>query len=276
MLGEPLRVLGLVSTVSLWKALLLTALAFAAGVVGGFVGLAFGSVRLPALLLLGVPAPVAAGTNILISALSGLTGSLRHLREGRVDWRLSLTLGLPSVAGAFLGGFLGGRVSEALLIGLVGAFVGWQGLALWRRAREAEGGDDPPGPQRPPPPGARLGAEVGIGLGIGLLGGAVGLMLGTLRLPAMVRFLGVEPRRAVGTSMVIGVALGFFGFLGHGLRGEVDLPLLVLLGLAGMAGTYYGARQTGRVRLQTLLRVMGAVLAGVGLLLLVQALLEAL
>ena len=77
----PLEDVGLPSNVLVWQALLLAFVSFAVGILGGFVGLALGTMRLPALLLMGVAVPTAAGTNILISGLSALTGGIRHLAE---------------------------------------------------------------------------------------------------------------------------------------------------------------------------------------------------
>ncbi|MBI4199606.1 MAG: sulfite exporter TauE/SafE family protein [Chloroflexi bacterium] len=269
-MADILEAIGLASQATAWQAVLLTAISFGVGVLGGFVGLALGTMRLPALLLLGFPAPVAAGTNILVSALSALTGSIRHVRERRVDWRVVGVMGIPAVIGSFLGGFLSGRVNEELLIALAGVFVVWQGVELTRRGwRERTAPEQRVGEARQErfTPG-RMTAETGIGLGVGLLGGAVGLILGSIRLPAMVRILGIDPRVAAGTNLVIGLLMGAAGFVGHGVQGEVDGLLLVLMGISGMIGTWYGARLTGRVRLSTLILVMGLVLLVVGLLLL--------
>ena len=52
--------------------------------------------------------------------------------------------------------------------------------------------------------------------------------------------------------------------LGHGIRGEMDVPLIVFMGSAAMVGSFYGARLTGRVRAATLIAVIGLVLVGVG------------
>ncbi len=76
-LGDTVQVLGLTSDMMLWQVILLTLLSLAVGVLGGLVGLALGTVRLPALLLLGLPAPIAAGTNLLVSTLSAATGVRR-------------------------------------------------------------------------------------------------------------------------------------------------------------------------------------------------------
>ena len=49
-LGDTVQVLGLTSDMMLWQVILLTLLSLAVGVLGGLVGLALGTVRLPALL----------------------------------------------------------------------------------------------------------------------------------------------------------------------------------------------------------------------------------
>ena len=59
---EAIDVFGVTSDVELWQAIILTVVSFAVGLLGGFVGLALGTMRLPALLLMGVAAPTAGGT----------------------------------------------------------------------------------------------------------------------------------------------------------------------------------------------------------------------
>ncbi len=259
-----MEIFGVTSIASVWEIAVLTAVSFAVGVLGGFVGLALGTMRLPVLLLFGFPASLAGGTNILISTLSAATGSIGHIRESRVDWRVVTVMGVPAVIGAFIGGLASDLSPDSLLLGLAGVFVVWQGIEFLLRARHAEITDRPRAERFT---GTRAAAESGIGLGIGLLGGAVGLILGSIRLPAIIRILGIHPRVAAGTNLFIGFLLGTAGFLGHGIRGEIDVPLIVFMGPAAMVGSYYGARLTGRVRLATLIAVIGLVLVGVGALL---------
>jgi len=260
--SEPLTAFGLASDVLLSQALFLTAVSFVVGALGGFVGLALGTVRLPAMLLLGMPVAIAGGTNILVSTLSALAGSFGHWRERRIDRELVLWMGVPSFAGGLAGGLLAGRVNDGLLLTGVGAFALWQGIefALMARAPEpaARGGVSR----------GRLVLEATIGLVVGAIGGAVGLILGSIRLPVLVRGLGVDPRVAAGSNLFIGVLLGVAGWIGHVAIGAVDYPLLVLLGASGVAGQLVGARWTGRARRGVLLATMAAVLVFVGALLL--------
>ena len=266
------------SGIVLWKAVLLTAISFAVGILGGFVGLALGTIRLPAMLLLGMSAPIAGGTNILVSGLACLSGSIRHLREGRVNVRIVLVMGIPAFVGAFIGGFLSDVAPEGILILLAGLLVFWQGIEflIMARERRREGatntnmfGRELSGSAGMFTPG-RMSAEAGIGLGVGLLGGAVGLILGSIRLPALIRILQVDPRIAAGTNLFIGMFIGAFGWVGHVLQGEVDYVLLVLMGGAAMIGSYYGAKLTGKVQLTSLILAMGLVLLAVGAILTVR------
>ena len=80
------------------------------------------------MLLLGMPAPAAGGTNILVSSLASLAGTIRHLRAGRVNLRIVLTMGVPAFIGAFIGGWFSDVTPEHLLIALAGALVFWQGV----------------------------------------------------------------------------------------------------------------------------------------------------
>ncbi len=270
--------LGLPSDVLLWHAALLTVVSFAVGVLGGFVGLALGTIRLPALLLLGIAAPVAGGTNILVSGLASLSGAIRHLREGRVDVRIVLVMGVPALIGALIGGFFSDAAPDGLLILLAGILVFWQGVEflIMVRERRREGSDTPTlfGGGLEGSAGIfsreRMSAEAGIGFAVGLLGGAVGLILGSIRLPMLVRILRVDPRIAAGTNLFIGVLMGSAGWVGHVVQGQVDYVLLALMGSVAMVGSYYGAKLTGRVQLTMLILAMGLVLLAVGAILFTQ------
>lgn len=269
----PLSDFGLPSDLLLWQAALLAALSFLIGILGGLIGLSLGTIRLPLMLLMGIPAGPAGSTSILLSCLTAITGSWRHLRDGRVKPRIVLTMGIPAMAGAFIGGLFSRWAPENLLAALVGALILWQGveftLLAWRRMRSgndtaAADLDGAPGRYTP----ARVAGVAGIGGAVGILGGAIGLVLGTIRLPLLIRILRVDPRLAAGSNLFIGMAMGALGWVGHLLNGRLDWTLVVLLGSAAVIGSYFGARLTGRINLNILILVMGLALLCAGLLLL--------
>ena len=270
---EPLSAWGLASEVLLWQAAALGALSLGVGVLGGAIGLALGTIRLPFMLLAGMPAAAAGGTNILVSTLSAGTGSIGHLRAQRVNWRAVAVQGGPATLGAIAGGFAASSAPENLLIGLAGGFVLWQGVELAQRAKRvgvsAQGGDADPAPSAFTRP--RMAFEGVAGLAIGLVGGAVGLILGTLRLPMLIQILRLDPRVAAGTNLVVGTFLGVAGWLGHATTGSVDYPMLAIMGSMAIVGTIVGTRLTGSLSLRALLRLMAITLVVVGLLLLARA-----
>jgi uncharacterized membrane protein YfcA len=273
---EPLSNWGLASDVLLWQAVALAVLSFGVGILGGAVGLALGTIRLPFMLLAGMPAAAAGGTNILVSTLSSGTGSIGHLRAHRVEWRAVLVQGGPAVIGGVVGGFSANAAPENLLIGLAGGFVLWQSVELVQRAKRIGARPAAGGAGTARQPGStftrpRMALEGLVGLTIGFVGGAVGLILGTLRLPMLIQILRLDPRVAAGTNLVVGTFLGVAGWVGHATTGSVDYPMLALMGSLAMVGTVIGTRLTGSLSLRALLRLMAVVLGIVGLLLLARA-----
>ena len=80
---------------------------------------------------------------------------------------------------------------------------------------------------------------------IGLLGGIVGLILGSLRMPALVRLVGEEPARAVGTNVTVGFLVGVAGVIGHLPSEPPDWDVLAVGAAASIPGALLGSRLTG-------------------------------
>ncbi len=223
-------------------------------------GLVLGTLRLPLIVIASGSPLAAAGTNIAISAAAAGAGGLKHAREGRVDWRVVAWTAPPSVVGAIVGALVADDVSETLLYGVISAVLVWSGVDL---------------ALRPIAPRARERLRVLRGgvlaFFIGVLGGAVGVILGTLRMPALVRSVGLDVRRAAGTNLVVGFLLGIAGFATHAAGVGIDWDVLAA-GLAGaIPGGWLGARATGRVSENVLRLALGAVLVVVGVAFAVQA-----
>jgi uncharacterized membrane protein YfcA len=109
-----------------------------------------------------------------------------------------------------------------------------------------------------------------VALVVGLLGGFVGLILGSMRLPAMVKWVGIGPYAAIGTNAAVGVVVGIGGLVGH-LPSGVDWDLLAAGTAGAIPGALVGSRLTGHLDERTLLRAMTLVLLVSGVALLVQA-----
>jgi uncharacterized membrane protein YfcA len=136
-----------------------------------------------------------------------------------------------------------------------------------------------------------------------LAGGAVGLVLGNLRLPlfvlaasspaagggANIAVSGIAaatastthiragrinwrlPSRAVRTNLAVDVCVGAAGLLGHLPSAAPDYRLVLVGGVASIPGALIGARLTGRLSEQRLVQAIGAVLLVAGAAAAVQA-----
>ncbi|WP_254765124.1 sulfite exporter TauE/SafE family protein [Natrinema marinum] len=92
--------------VSLWMVL---GVAFATGLLSGFLGVGGGFIRMPALFyLIGVPVPVAVGTDLFEIVISGGIGSYLYGMEGGVD----LAIVAPLLAGSALGARIGSAATS--------------------------------------------------------------------------------------------------------------------------------------------------------------------
>ena len=269
---------GLPSDLALWLAGLLLVLSAFIGLLGGLIGLSLGTMRLPAMLMFGVPLPVAASANIFVSSVVGVTGSYRHFRDGRVRLRLVAIVGIPAFVAGFLGGYFSNQAPVNLLIGIAGVLILWQGIELallaYRRRRDAgsaEAHDDQLEGSAGQFTVARTIGGAGASFAIGLLAGAIGLVLGSVRLPLIIRVMRVDPRIAAGSNLFIGMTMGALGWLGHMLHTRPDLPLLVILLAPAVVGSYMGAKFTGRISVNLLLLVMGVLLTASGCMMLWRA-----
>jgi uncharacterized membrane protein YfcA len=230
---------------------------FVVAFAGGAVGLVLGNIRLPAVLLVASSPAAGAGANIGISGVAALAAAIAHIRAGRINWRLFAWMAPPSMAGAVLGGLVSGAISDTALLIVIGATLVYFGVDLLRPRSKGDAGRREPGAD------LDIRAAVVSGAVIGLLGGLVGLILGALRMPALLRWVGEAPARAVGTNMAVGFWVGVAGVVGH-LPGGVDWDALAVGAAASIPGAVLGARLTGRLSEAQLLRAIGAMLVVAG------------
>jgi uncharacterized membrane protein YfcA len=229
---------------------------FLVALAGGLVGLVLGNIRLPVLLFAAASPAAAGGANIAVSGLAAAAASITHIRARRVDWRLVAWMLPPSVLGAIGGGAAASYVPADALRILIGSALLLFGIDLLRPRRS--------GPIPPPRAEPDIRAAVLSGAVIGVLGGLIGLILGSLRMPALLRWVGEEPARAVGTNLVVGVAVGAAGLLGH-LPGGIDWTLLAVGAAGSIPGALIGSRLTGRLSPANLLRAVGVILLIAGI-----------
>lgn len=245
--------------------LLLAAVAvwcFTVALVGGAVGLVFGNIRLPAIVAIASSPAAGAGANVGISGVAATAAAIVHIRAGRIDWRVFAWMAPPSMVGAVAGGYASGLLPDTVLLLTIGATLLWFGVRMLRPRADAPRRDEQAGPS--------IAGIVLSGFGIGVLGGLIGLILGALRMPALLRWVGGSAHQAVGTNLAVGVCVGVAGVLGHSPAG-VDWDLLAIGAAASIPGALLGSQLTGKLSEPALLKGIGAMLVVAGGAMLVQA-----
>lgn len=239
-------------------------LSLAIGLIGGLVGIALGVIRLPAMTLLGVDPLVAAGANLFVSAVSSVAGSWPAILENRVAFRVVIVLGVPAFIGSLIGGLYADVAPIWLLLGAVSIFLVWSSITLIvqaynelkieKSARAALATYDGTLSKK------TVIREGTVGMLIGLVGGAIGVALGVLRMPALVQVLKMDPAVAGGTNLIITVLVSISGFVGHLIGGRNDWTLIAVVGSTAAVGMFIGSKLTHRVEPAKLRLVVGVVL----------------
>lgn len=233
-------------------------LCFVVAVAGGVAGLVLGNMRLPAAASIADTVAAGGGANVAISAVAAATAATKHIREGRINWTMFWWLAPPSLVGGLIGGFLATKVpGDALLVFIaVVLFYGSWELSQWLPADQRPEPEHPDGGKSD----QRI-ATVTIGFVVGVLGGAVGLILGSLRFPALLRFTDESPQQLVGTNLSAGVVVGVAGAIGHLTAGNAgfDWTLFAVGAACSLPGAWLGAHLTGRLPTLTLVRTIAGI-----------------
>jgi uncharacterized membrane protein YfcA len=211
---------------------------FAAGLLAGWVDAIAGGgglIALPVLLTLGLPVPVALGTNKFQSACGTLFAVRHYARSGLIDFR-ACGLGIAAtLVGALLGTFTVQRIDPALL----GRLVPWllAGILLYTIFRPAAGAADQP-PRMP----ARA-FFLGFGLLLGFYDGFFGPGAGSFWAIAFVLLLGQNFARATAHTKVMNVTSNLASLALFASAGMVHW----IAGLTMAAGQIVGASLGSRL-----------------------------
>ncbi len=211
------------------------------GVLAGTVNTIAGGgslITLPVLIFLGLPAPVANGTNRVGVILQSGVATWRYHQDGVVDWRAGLRLLVASSAGAALGAMISVELDEALFQQLIGGIMLLMlGVVLlkpkrWLKGREGQ-----------PPAHAWWSSPLAF-FALGAYGGFLQAGVGVFLLAGLVLIEGRDLLRAnaIKVLLVAGFTVVPLGiFLWHDLVAWV--PGLVLA-VGSALGAWVGARLT--------------------------------
>jgi uncharacterized membrane protein YfcA len=238
-----------------------TMIGFLLGLVGGG-----GSILTVPILVyvIGLDVRAATATSLAIVGTSALAGAIPHAHAGRVNGHVALFFGLVGIAGAFAGTWLNHLVDGAWILLLFGVLMLVVAVRMWLRKASglpARPGEDDPGAVW----------KVGVaGLLVGVMTGFFGVGGGFLIVPALALALGMPMAMAVGTSLLIIAINSASGIVAHLGTGGVDLPVALFFIGGGLVGAFLGGRLAGKIDERALSRAFSAMVAGIGVYLIVQ------
>jgi len=241
------------------------------GFIGGLIGLVLGVIRFPFILEAETSASIAAGTNLSVSTVGAISGTINHYRQKNIDFKIFLVIALSGGIGAFIGSFLTNLVSAVILLCLIIIIISYEAMDLMIKSRKVSRGanrnydsklvastgsntidkedisnttsiDSIDGHKI-----REISKESGIGFSVGLLGGMVGLVLGSIRMPAMISILKLPTRIAIGTNLASSAFMGIVGLIGHLINNNIDFVILTLMSPTAMLGAFLGSKFTNKI-----------------------------
>lgn len=238
------------SVVTVEALLPFVAVGFAAQMVDGALGMAFGVISNSLLLSLGVPpAAASAGVHTVETFTTAVSG-ISHALQRNVDWRLFLRLMIPGVIGGALGAFVLSNVHAGIAKPFILAYLAVIGAVLIYRGFRYPPQEKPPKIVEP----------------LGLVGGFLDAAGGGGWGPVVTSNLlvqGAAPRTTVGTVntaeffLTTTISITFITQLGFAAFTLATLGLLI----GGVLAAPLGAVLARRVPAKGLLLMVGIILS---------------
>lgn len=212
----------------------------------------------------GFEAKEAIAASLFVVGVTSAVSVLSHARGGRVMWRTGLIFGAAGMAGAFVGGLLGGHIPGQILLIAFAIMMVATSVAMLRGRKKKNDGAPPVRHELP------LGRVLLDGAVVGLVTGLVGAGGGFLVVPALVLLGGLPMSVAVGTSLVVIAMKSFAGLAGYLTTVQLDWGITLGVTAAAIVGTLAGSRLAGRIPEAALRKAFGWFVLAMGTFVLIQ------
>jgi uncharacterized membrane protein YfcA len=125
--------------------LLFIAVGFAAQIVDGAIGMAYGVTATTTLLSLGIPPAIASASTHAAEVFTTGASGFAHWRFGNIDWGLIRRLAVPGMIGGATGAYVLSSLPGETIRPVVSLYlVAMGGIVLWKAMRPAPSDDRPP------------------------------------------------------------------------------------------------------------------------------------
>lgn len=225
------------------------------GLLVGFIG-AGGSGFIIAILTVGfgVPIHTALGTSLAAMVFTTLSGAYSHYRQGNIDLRTGLTVGIFGAMAAFGGSKIAVWIPVGSMHWLTAGMLFLSAVMLMVRlfiVNKIAGAG-----AAIPRKGIQLIRSVLVGAITGILSGTFGIGSAPFIQLGLMIVLGLSVQKSVGTTMLVILPIALAGGTGYYFEGYFDVILLVQVLAGTMVGSYIGAKFTNNVPLPVLKSAM--------------------
>jgi len=221
---------------SVTETIALFLISFIANAFSAFAGGGAGLLQLPLLIFLGLPFSVALATHKLASVALGVGATVRHFREGTLNWRVSLLILASGLPGVVLGAMVIVNIPERPAEFALGILTLGLGLySIWNKEL---------GQNIHQPKNSVVYRLVGVSVlfCIGFLNGSLTSGTGLFVTIWLVRWFGLDYKRAVAYTLVlVGLFWNGTGAFALGLQGPIRWDWIPVLFVASALGGYVGA-----------------------------------
>ena len=251
------------------------------GISLGMIGGGGSIITVPVLVyLFHIDAVIATTYSLFIVGITSLTGGVRAYIKKLVDFKSVSEFGIPSIFSVFVTRhfllpaipqklFTIGDVAitkNSFLMILFALLMMIVGFFMMKHSRD-ENGASSPGVQH-----NKILSLAILGLLTGLITGLLGAGGGFLIIPALVFFIKLPMKTAIGTSLVIISINSLFGFLFTLKQFEYDWQLLILFTLIAMAGVLIGNKFSEKISANSLRKIFGGLVIIMAIYILVEEL----
>ena len=267
---------------------LLLGMGGAVGFLSGLFGVGGGFLMTPLLIFIGVPPPIAVGSEVNQVVAASVSGFMAHWRRRQVDFKMGGVLLVGGMIGSAFGVWLFGllrelgqidlviSISYVFLLGSIGSLMMVESVrtilrrrgdtAVRKKAHIHHWGHGLPFKMRFRTSRLYISAILPIALGfvVGVLASVLGIGGGFLLVPAMIYLLGIPVSVVIGTSLFQITFVTAVATILHASNTQtVDVLLAGLLTLGAVIGAQFGTRVGAELRGEELRGLLALVVLGV-------------
>ncbi len=217
--------------------LIVCPLVFLAGFVDSVAG-GGGIISLPAYLMAGFPAHLAAGTNKVVNGCGTLIAAIKYFRSGKIRLCPSLAAAIGAIAGSAAGSSLAAYISETALKTVM--LIALPCVAVFLVLRRDLGSEDRA--KADIPPRKEILISLIIGLVIGCYDGLVGPGTGTFLMLAFTALLSMDLITASGCAKTANLASNISAAVVWSINGSVWWKVAAPAVIFSICGNWLGAR----------------------------------